>query len=89
MTKITNTDAKQSREVGIITEPTKNLQWCIATWPAPGYGRTKRSADGHGWQIVRRQDNGTYTYNGEMMGNFEDSLDAVRAMAVASGYKLI
>lgn len=89
MTKITNTDSRETREAQIITLPSGSIQWCVAVWPAPEYGWSKADGNGHGWQIVRRWDDGRYTYNGEMMGGFRDSLDDVRAFAAAKGYTLI
>lgn len=89
MAIITNFDDGQTRDAQIITESSNELNWCIAVWPAPKSGRTKVDGNGHGWQIVREQEDGTYTYNDTMLYGFEDSLDDVKAKFAAAGYTIL
>ena len=89
MTRITNFDTGESREADIITLPSADLHWCVAAWLAPDYGWSKVDGNGHGWQFVRLQEDGTYTYNGTMMGGYRDSLDDVREWARSCGLELI
>lgn len=89
MTTITNSDTRKTTEAQIITKPAQNLNWCIAVWPTPNCGRTKIDGNGYGWQIVRLQNSGKYTYNETMMGGIHDSLEDVRAMARECKYELI
>ncbi|KQZ81858.1 hypothetical protein ASD64_08850 [Mesorhizobium sp. Root157] len=89
MTTITNSDTFQSREAQIITTSDNDLNWCIAVWAAPDKGYSEVDGNGHGWQVVRLQNDGSYTYNNTMMGGYRDSLEDVRSRAIASGYSLI
>lgn len=89
MTKITNTDTRASINATIITFANNDLSWCIAVWAAPSYGRTMIDGNGHGWQIVRANRSGSYTYNSSMMGGFADSLDDAKAIALRAGYELV
>jgi len=86
MATITNTDTRAARIAEIVTGSANELNWCIATWAAPEYGHTEVTGEGHGWQIVRKNANGSYTYNTSMMGGFRNSLQDVKDMAAAKGY---
>ena len=88
MTKITNSDTRESRDATIITTHDNDLRWCIAAWAAPEYGWSKADGNGHGWQLVRANEDGTYSYNTTMNGGYRDSLDDVRAN-ITGNYELI
>lgn len=89
MTTITNVDTGETRDATIITKPSAGLNWCIATWPAPDYGWSKVDGNGHGWQVVRLDEDGNYTYNASMAGGFRDSLEDVRKRIAGRGYELL
>lgn len=89
MTKITNTDTHEALDVTIITTHDGELRWCIAVWATPSYGRSKVDGNGHAWQVVRANENGSYSYNNSMMGGWSDSLDEAKDRAVRSGYVLL
>lgn len=85
MVTITNTDSRVSREAEIVTTANNALNWCVATWPAPDIGPTGSI----GYQIVKRQANGKYTYNDTMMHGYRDSIEAIRQMAKAAAYEVL
>lgn len=89
MTSIINTDNRRVRDAALVTRPTGESRLCIATWAAPTYGWSRVDGNGHGWQVVKAQANGTYTYNDDMAGGFRDSREEIVALAAKNGYEMI